>query len=54
MNDKALYSAKRWTDIPKPQRGKIEQFTEEQKKQNRKDLETIMKEYGIIKQDETL
>lgn len=48
------YSAKRWTDIPQPRVVGKTEFTEEEKKQNDEKLERILKEYGILKENENL
>lgn len=50
--EKKAYSSKRWTDAPVPTVvGKIE-LTEEEKRQNEKHLEGIMRKYGALKPDE--
>lgn len=49
------YSAKRWTEIPMPEStGAVRTVTEDQRKQYDKDMENIMKEYGILKPEESL
>lgn len=59
MNDKKdeeykPYSARRWTDIPQPiVTGHIE-FTEEEKKENDRKTEMILKEYGVIGEDDII
>ena len=50
MNDNKPFSSRRWKDIPIPfPTGDTTEFTEEEKKQNDKDFEKILKEYGKIK-----
>lgn len=49
------YTAKRWTDIPKPiVTGKAKQYSEEEQKQKDLEFEQILKEYGVLKSDEHL
>ncbi len=45
------FSAKRWTDIPKPIVGHSE-FAEAEKKENEQKLEEIMRAYGVLKPNE--
>lgn len=48
------YTAKRWTDIPKPRVVGHFEITEEEKKEYEKNMERLLKKYGVIKQDESL
>lgn len=50
--EKKLYSSKRWTDIPVPRTvGHIE-FSEEEKAQNDRRMEKILRSYGVIAPNE--
>lgn len=54
-NEYKPYTARRWTDIPIPTVvGPAEEFTEEEKRKNREELECIMKKFGVLKPDESL
>lgn len=46
------YSAKRWTDIPVPDVIGHKESIPEEKEQYDKDMEIIMKQYGVINSDE--
>lgn len=50
--DNKPYTSKRWTDIPVPNViGQVE-FTEEEKKENDKKMEEVMKAYGLLQENE--
>lgn len=46
------FSAKRWTDIPKPIVVGHSEFAEAEKKENEQKLEEIMRAYGVLKPNE--
>ena len=46
------FSAKRWTDIPKPIVVGHSEFTEAEEKENERKLEEIMRAYGVLKPNE--
>lgn len=48
------YTARRWTDIPQPVVIGHREFTEEEKKENDKKTEKILKEYGIIGENDII
>lgn len=51
------YTAKRWTEIPvfKPAEGvPVREFTSEEKEQNERDMESILRKYGQLGDDEKL
>ncbi len=47
-----LFSAKRWTDIPKPIVVGHSESTSAEKKENEQKLEEIMRAYGVLKPNE--
>lgn len=48
------YTAKRWTEIPKPQLIGHTEFTEEQKRKNDKNAEDMLRQYGILKPENNM
>lgn len=46
------YTSKRWTDIPVSETIGYTEFTEEEKKANDRKMEDIMREYGILQENE--
>lgn len=48
------YSARRWTDIPVPEIIGRTEFTPEEKEKNDRDMEKIMREYGVLGADEKI
>lgn len=55
MNDNKPFSSRRWKDIPIPfPTGDTTEFTEEEKKQNDKDFEKILKEYGVLNEEDRI
>lgn len=57
MSDNKPFSSGRWKDIPIPipfPTGDITEFTEEEKKQNDKDFEKILKEYGVLNEEDRI
>lgn len=55
-DDYKPYSAKRWTDIPKPipSGGKRKPLTDEEQKEADRRFEEVLRQYGIIKENETI
>ena len=55
MSDNKPFSSGRWKDIPIPfPTGDATEFTEEEKKQNDKDFEKILKEYGVLNEEDRI
>lgn len=51
------YTAKRWTEIPMPKAvegAACKEYTPEEKAQNNRDMERIMKKLDILKPDERI
>lgn len=51
------YTAKRWTEIPIPKtiEGAVcKEYTPDEKAQNNRDMERIMKKFGVLKPDERI
>ena len=46
------FSAKRWTDIPKPIVVGHSEFTEAEEKENERKTEEILRAYGVLKPNE--
>jgi hypothetical protein len=54
-NEYKPFTAKRWTEVPIPiVTGNFVEYSDEQKKQFKKDLETLMRKSGVLKPDESL
>jgi hypothetical protein len=54
-NEYKPFTAKRWTEVPIPiVKGNFVEYSDEQKKQFKKDLETLMRKSGVLKPDESL
>lgn len=53
-DDYRPYSAKRWTDIPIPKVIGHTEYTPEEKEKNDRDMEGIMREYGVLGADEKI
>ena len=49
---KKPYSSKRWTDIPIPESVGHVDFSEEEKRENDRKMEEIMRAYGVFDSDE--
>lgn len=55
MDKQKPYSAKRWTDIPKPIVSEdTREFTEDEKTKYDQDMEYMLRKYGVLKPGETL
>lgn len=51
------YTAKRWTEIPMPKTiegAARKEYTPEEKRQNERDMERIMRKLGVLKPDERI
>lgn len=53
-NKSDLFTDKRWTEPPKARVIGHEESTEEERRQAAKDFEKILKEYGVMKPDESI
>lgn len=54
MSEKKLFSDRRWHDAPVATVTGHEESTEEERRQAEKDFEKILKEYGVMKPDESI
>lgn len=55
MSDNKPFSSGRWKDIPIPfSTEDITEFTEEEREKERRSLERILRERGILKNDERI
>ena len=48
------YTAKRWTEIPVPRVIGHREYTPEESEKNDRDMERIMREYGVLEPDERI
>lgn len=48
------YSSRRWTDIPVPRVIGHTEFTDEEKRENDKKMEDMMKKYGVLRSNESI
>lgn len=48
------YSSRRWTDIPVPRVIGHTEFTDEQKNENDKKMEDMMRKYGVLRSNECI
>lgn len=46
------YTSKRWTDIPIPRVIGHTEFTDEEKRENDKKMEDMMRKYGVLRSNE--
>lgn len=46
------YSSRRWTDIPVPRVIGYTEFTDEEKRENDKKMEDMMRKYGVLQPNE--